>query len=352
MSFKILAPSEQVAIHLRGLLLKGRWTGELPGTPTLSAELDVDRKTIMAALKTLEREGLVQPQGPGRPCLIHPPQKKPNSHLNIRLIPYESSNHQSPMILKFMNLIEESQHHISMTSSSLTELGMDVSKVARMVESNPADAWILVSASREVLQWFVDQRLPAFAVFGRRRQVPIASTGPDKVAAMRAALAKLIALGHRRIVYLVREERRIPSPGHLETEFLKSLQTHGITPGAYHLPQWQDRPDSFRECLLRLFQHTPPTALFLDVPLLYFAAQQQLAQMNIVSPRDVSLICCDHHPFFDWSRPTVAHIRWDMRAVIGQIVYWVNQLGRGIHETKPTFTHAEFIEGGTIGPVP
>ena len=39
--FAILTPSAQVAAHLRGELLRGRWSGTMPGVPALAAELSV-----------------------------------------------------------------------------------------------------------------------------------------------------------------------------------------------------------------------------------------------------------------------------------------------------------------------
>ena len=55
----ILSPSEQVAEHLRGELLRGRWRGTLPGVPTLAAEFGVDHKAVASAIRLLERKGLL-----------------------------------------------------------------------------------------------------------------------------------------------------------------------------------------------------------------------------------------------------------------------------------------------------
>lgn len=350
MPLDILSPSEQVAVHLRELLYKGRWTGELPGTPALAKELNVDRKTIMGAIKQLEKEGLLESQGAGRARRIMPPMRRPSSLLNIRLIPYDDTNRQNPMILKLINLIEEAGHEISMTPVNMSEMNMDVTKISRMVETHPADAWMPVAASQEILQWFASQNLPTCAIFGRRRNTKLASVGPDKTHALRTAVARLVELGHRRIVLLAREERVLPSPGYLEMQFLKSLQTHGITPGDYHLPHWKNNTESFHTCLERLFQHTPPTALIADEAQFLIAAQQHLAQHHIIAPRDVSLVCCDNDILFEWFRPKIAHIHWDIQPVINQVVYWVNQLARGKNDRNPTYTQAEFIEADSIGP--
>lgn len=51
-------------------------------------------------------------------------------------------------------------------------------------------------------------------------------------------LRRLHELGHRRIVLLVREERRKPYPATFEQAFLDGLKELGITTGPYNLPDW------------------------------------------------------------------------------------------------------------------
>ena len=67
---RILSPSEQVADHLKGELLRGRWMNSIPGVPSLAAEMGVNRKTVDAALRQLDSEGVLIPQGAGRKRLI------------------------------------------------------------------------------------------------------------------------------------------------------------------------------------------------------------------------------------------------------------------------------------------
>lgn len=353
MNFVILSPSEQVASYLRDQLFKGRWAGELPGTPSLAAELGTDRKTVTAALKMLEEEGLLQAQGAGRPRKISLPESRcPSGRLHVRVIPYEQGDLEQPFIIEALQGIRELGHAVSATRRTLPDLGMDPERVADYLEKQEGDAWIAFAGSRAVLEWFAKQDKPAYALFGRRRGVPIASVGPDKINAIRKVVRRLVGLGHRRIVLVAREERRKPSPGTIERVFLKELADHGITSGEYNLPEWEDKPESFHQCLERLFRHTPPTALILDEVPFFVAAQQHLSLRHLAAPRDVSLVCCDSDPLFDWSDPKISHIAWDSQPVVKHLVHWVHQLGLGKNDRKTAFTPAEFIEGGTIGPAP
>jgi DNA-binding LacI/PurR family transcriptional regulator len=186
---------------------------------------------------------------------------------------------------------------------------------------------------------------------GRRRGIEIASIGPDKVPALRTAVRRLVGLGHKRIVMLAREVRRKPEPGEFERVFLNELAACGIQHGSYNLPEWKESAEGLQSLLASLFQHTPPTALIIEEPHTFLAAQQYLTQHQILVPRDVSLICDDPDPAFAWIRPKVAHISWDASQWSRRIVRWADNVANGKDDRTRSFTKAAFVEGGTIGPV-
>jgi len=352
MAFEISSPSQQVAAHLRDLIHKGRWRKAMPGTPAIAEELDIDRKTVTAAIRQLEEEGLVKSQGPGKPRTVARRKKPDTTRLHIRFLVYEDDDRQRNHVMELLPRIRELGHHFEIDRRTLTSLGMNLERIKSHVRQNPADVWLVQSAPEEVLEWFASQQTPAMAVFGRRRRIKIASIGPDKVAAMRTCVDRLVELGHRRIVLLAREERRHPKPGHLESEFLRRLEFHGIPAGPYHLPEWKDDPVSFHQCLETLFSHTPPTALIFDEAQFYVAGLQHLAQMKLSPPHDISLVSCDNHAIFEWCRPSVSHMAWDAEKVVNHIVHWVRQLSHGVHDDKTCYIPAEFRENGSIGPAP
>lgn len=64
-SFTVFSAVEQVAGHLRRELQRGEWGETMPGVNPLVAELGVNHKTVEAALRLLEDEGLLVNQGRG-----------------------------------------------------------------------------------------------------------------------------------------------------------------------------------------------------------------------------------------------------------------------------------------------
>lgn len=352
MPLTLLSRAEQVAAHLRAELMTGRWTGALPGILALGKDLGVNHNTIAAALELLEAEGLLVSQGHGRPRRIVLPKGKVQAPaLRIQILPYEKQDRAENVSIELMNRLDSAGFAADFAPKTQHELGMNAKRVARLVAATPGDAWVIYAGSREVLEWFAHQPIPAIAMFGRFVGLPIAAASPRKAPAFMAATRRLIELGHRRIVMLAREERRKPKPALVEQLFLDELAAHGITPGPYNLPDWEDHPAGFHACLDALFRHTPPTALIIVEPKLFTAAQQHLARKGIVAPEQVSLVCDDPDPTFTWCDPPVSHIRWDSRPVVNRVVRWAGNIARGRDDRRQSFATAEFIEGGTIGPV-
>ena len=208
-----LSITDQAAEHLRAEILRGRWTGTLPGRHQLAAELSLNSKTVEAALRQLEADGLLVPQGAGRRRRINPKGGSATRALRIAILPFDlEADRKVDYMVDLHHSLLEAGHAVFYTPRSLTELHFDLGKIARLVEGTRADAWVVLAGSREVPQWFAARPEPAFAIFGQREGLPIASFGPDKAPACAAATRRFIELGHQRIVLLCRRARRVPVP--------------------------------------------------------------------------------------------------------------------------------------------
>jgi len=349
-SLRIWTAAEQVAAHLRAEITSGRLGGIMPGVLRLEAGLGVNRNTLEAALRLLEHEGLLAPQGAGRRRRIEAPASGASARpLRVAILVYEAADRKIDYMVDLKHELEVAGQVAFYAEKPLLELRMEVKRIARMVARTEADAWVVMAGSREVLEWFPGQGIPVFALFGRLRAVPVAGVGPDKPPAHAAATRHLIGLGHRRIVLLARRLRRLPKPGASEQAFLNELAAHGIEPGSYHLPDWEESVEGFHARLDALFRVMPPTALIIQEAFLFTAARNYLAGRGIRVPEDVSLVCTDNDPTFAWCRPTIAHIRWDSAPVVRRVVRWAGNVARGRKDRRQTLTPAEFVPGGTVG---
>lgn len=347
--FRSLA--DQVTAKLRGELLHGRWKSVMPGREKLAKEWEVSGKTIELALNALENEGLLARQGAGKRRKITVSDWNPSKReLRIGILVGEPAILSRDFHVELRYELQKAGHTVVYTPRHMLELRMSVPRIARMVQSIGVDAWIVNAGSREVLEWFSKQELPVFAMFGRRRGLNIAGTGPRSIPPLLSIVRRLSVLGHRRIVFLVRQRHREPQPSAHVQAFLEELKAVGIKPTSYHLPAWQEDATGLERCLKSLFQITPPTALIADEPSLYFATVQHLMHEGIRVPQDLSLACADHNPHFDWCKPSVAHITWNSHLVARHALRWTNHLARGKNDKHLTFIKAKFVDGETMGP--
>ena len=350
-SWHVLSASEQLAAHLQAELLNGRWRGAMPGVYQLAAELAVSRSTVEAALLKLEASGVLVNQGPGRRRRIERPGGLVSSSLRLAILLFEAADVGVDYVIEIQRKLSAVGHLPFFTSKTLVDLRMDVKRVARLVDKTEADAWLIIAGSREVLEWFAARPQPAFALFGRRHQVAIASVGPETGSVIATIVRRLVELGHHRIVMLSRRSRRLPVPAQFERTFLAELEAHGIEVGPYNLPDWKESKEGLATQLDSHFNLTPPTALIVDESPQFVGVLRFLAGRGIRVPEDVSLVCTDPDRNFNWCEPPIAHISWEADKAISRVVRWTNKVSRGKEDRRRTDIVAEFVEGGSVAPV-
>jgi DNA-binding LacI/PurR family transcriptional regulator len=346
---KTTSIAKQVADHLVQELEQGRWRGLMPGRKRLATELGVNARTVDRALLSLEERGYLQSQGAGkRRRILKKAEGGTAPALQVEMLLYEPADAYSSYILELRRALEAAGHGLRTASKTLSELKQDPQRVAEMVEVNPTRAWIVQSASRPVLEWFAQEKIPTFALFGTMTKLPIAGTGPDLLPALRESLQKLFTLGHGRIVMLTRGERRGSSYGAIEQTFLDLLQAQGIETGSYNLPAWEETTEGLRQCLDRLFAITPPTAIFITDNVHLLAVENYLARRRGRKFRNVTLISTAYHQHYDWCDPTIPHFKWEFQEAVRQVVNWVEDLVNGKVGRRQKLIRTRFVGGEAI----
>lgn len=352
-NLRIRSASGQLAEHLKEEIRAGIWTERMPGETWLVTNLRVGRDTVRAALAQLEEEGVLVSQGQGKQRrIVMGGGKDTARNIRVRILLYEKQARGDIDNSSLLTQLLEAGFDAAFSAKSLKDLGMDVERVSRYVKQNSADAWVVSAASREVLEWFAGQPVPALAMYGRHYGLPIAAAYPVMISGQTEAVRRLVDLGHKRIVMVTREERRKPYLSRPEQAFIDELEAVGITTGDYNLPDWEESREGLGRLLNELFRISPPTALIFQEAQLFIAARSHLADRGITAPRDVSLVVAESDPSFGWSDPMPSHIHWDYRPVVRRVVRWVKNVAQGKDDRLKSGTESKFVEGGTIGPVP
>ncbi len=352
---RILSASEQLADFLKEEIRSRRWSGKMPGESWMVTHFGLGRDTVRGAMAHLEAEGVLVSDGQGRRRRIAMGQDAlsiRSRRIRVRILLYEKQDRGDLDNASLLAQLLATGFDADFASKSLKELGMEVERVARYVQQTPADAWVVSAASREVLEWFSSQTTPAIAMYGRCARIPMAAAFTIMIPGQTEAVRRLIELGHKRIVMLTREERRKPELSRPEKAFLNELEAAGITTGDYNLPDWEESREGLGRRLDGLFRHSPPTAMIFQEAPIFVAARLHLADRGIVAPGDVSLVVADRDPSFHWCTPTPSHLRWDYKPVVRRVVSWAKNVADGKDDRRQSGNASDFVEGGTIGPVP
>lgn len=335
--------SEQAASYLRAELKRKRWVGQMPGRDKLALELGVHGSTVERALQQLEKEGLVKKTGQGKPRLIAQSAARRNTAISVCVLLYDPGDQTDDYILSLQHHLDAAEHTLAFAPRSMSELKFDPNRILPMAKKQSADAWIVYSGSSEILQKFVQLPCPTFALFGRMSGLKIAGSGTDILTALRETVHQLHQQGHRKIVMLTRAQLVESGLGLTEQTFIDALEENNIPHGSYNLAGWDNTPHGLRQCLNKLFQVTPPTAIFVDDWMIYNAVQNYLLQEHGAERRKVCCISMDYHPSFSWYEPPVPHFYWDSDTVVRCAAAWLKEVGRGNHHViQQKLIKAEF----------
>jgi len=348
--FRSLSTSEQLAAHLRGEILRGAFGAKMPGIKKLVQGLGVNSRAASDALKQLESEGILISQGERHRHRIVTENKAAPPAMRIAFVPFDEASKSEPLNLEVLRTLSEHGHDAYFTGKTLMDLKLDPRRVAGMVGQVKADAWIVTSAHRPVLEWFVAKGLPAFSLYGAWWGLPIAGMAPDSAPVLLDLTRRLIGQGHRRIVLLLFRGQLELATARLAPMLLGEMERHGIGTGRYNAPQWNDSPEGFRRLLDSMFLHSPPTALIIEEVPHLIATLQFCGQRGIRVPEDVSLVCMEHRTELDRCVPPVTHLRWDKAMMTRRIARWADHVARGREDLRQAFLKSELVEGGTIAP--
>jgi DNA-binding LacI/PurR family transcriptional regulator len=345
--------SEHAAQHLREGFAGGRWSGKLPGVSLLSKELGVSRDAVRAALRLLEVEGFICHGGAGKSRLITKPTDLARRRvLRIGILLSSSlakdNAHSNELIFTLRQAIEGAGHICFIATKSAEHFHRNVARIRRYMKECEADAWILYSARRDVLEMASELSVPIFAL-GNPFGLPMAGSSADLTQPICECVDLLVAQGHRSIVLIGPWKWRQPKPNQSAQVFLDRLRHHGIQADArYNLPEWEHTPEGLNARLQALFLTTPPTALMVMEPECLGPVLVFLAGRGLRVPEHVSVVNILPDPMQAFYQPAIAHFRWLIQPHVKWIIQWVNALARGevdlrVKTTKPVFVPAESI---------
>lgn len=331
----------------------------MPGVLALESELCLNRNLLGQALGMLEEEGILVPQGRGKPRKIVIPKAHRLDTLRIGILRHEEQDvKRFHPLAEAKYLLETAGHSVSIAPGTLTGMNMNPKRVEQAISKHEVDAWVVVSGSKTLLEWFALQPFPSLSFFGNFSGVKIASVVPAVQAEYQVLIRKFLQLGHKKIVFFSRSTTPTMMDMELKADagqrgvLARELDAHGITYGHYNRPCFESDPEKLQQCLHQLFRVTPPTAIYVDEAFLALVVYEFLLKRGIRVPEDVSLVCNVEDHAFEWNRPVISHFRWEPGAIGRRVLQWADNLAQGKEDFRQVSTKLSFVEGGTIAQAP
>lgn len=354
---KAISLVEATALVIEKGLAQGRWL-HLPGERRLAEELEVGRSTLRQALQLLTEQGRIAAPAQGKRREPSPMERQAKQNKRIWRIGMVSGLPAAAFMPSTQRLMIELRHsleadprNIVTALPDLTNYGRRKGSLIDLVDEHPSDIWLITSANWEQLSFFCNRPEPALAIGGRSLGIDIASIGIDLRPALSAAVRRLVQLGHRRIVLLCEKfMRNAPTPGRILQCFHDELSAAGIQPSAFHVPEWDDSPETLQSTLTSLFRVTPPTAVIVTTTNAAVGFYGFCNAQRLRIPDDVSFVLVSGKDDDAWYHPQASVIRSEVALVIPPILRWISTCHQGRASRRQILLPTEFREGKTIAP--
>ena len=338
----------QTCAYIRARGASGAWGEGPPAVRVIAEQFGVAPNTVMAALRRLEREGVLV--GTGRERRFAPgaegAKRRGGAGLRVGVLSEKPAGGHTWRTAEWLGalraFLEKAGHTVVWVELPAAKLERPQVHVAPRVREAGAQAWIVAGGLRDTLDWFLDEGVPALNYGGHATRRPMSVVAVNAYEAMREALGHLTGLGHRRVVFLTPGAWRKPQPGRMVEIFGEALAGVGVAAGAFHVPDWEETPEGLEALLKELFRYTPPTAVLCVDPEHLLGVMSFLTAQGLRVPGDVSLVCLTDHPALRWMRPRPACFLDDDERLLRNVKAWLADVARGRREPKDSSVVARF----------
>ena len=355
---KKTSATDLAAVALREEIAAGQWSERLPGARVLATRLGVSPPTVSAALAKLVAEGLLNGGGPRRAF-------RPATRIESSSAVSAVSIPKRLLILtheEMSQLVEVSKRLIDNLRDQMTAKGWVVDYQVvdfvhvkrpqrawdRLIEVDPGTTVIAVYGWPPLAEWAVRHKIRILFLGGNTNGFPVPMVAVKSSCMAEAALTRLTAQGHWRIVIPLCDRTEPFKTDMRETTRAAIEATGHSYVRTYHNPESDYlKTDVTWRILESCFAVNPPTAfVFLDWKELV-TAHCFLSKMGLRVPQDISLVLLSDQLEAEWFHPKLTRFRFPVRRLVRTMVRWLED---GDANTDLISLPADLIEGATIGP--
>ncbi len=328
----------------------------LPGERRLAEKLEVSRKTLRAALKLLQKEGLFQTRGNRRRVVTgrrnHGRPAGDNREVAL-LLPMSLSILPSAGGIYWIDHLRE--------SLAKRGYGLRVLPEPKCYSQNPRKAledllkrehpsgWVLVRSTFAMQQWFAERVLPVMVAGSRHPGVYLPSVALDLQAVGRHAAGLFAGRGHRCAAMLTGKPVAAGDE-QTRTGFMEGCKT-ADSPMKFVDAQHNGTVEGL--CLkldTLLAGKTPPTAFFTTFTGNTLTVLTHFLRRGLRIPRDAAILSRDSNRYLEQAVPSVARYELSPHTYAHAVNRIVLDLTTGGNPApKEHLLFPDFIPGDTLG---
>lgn len=369
--------STQIAEYLRERLQAGEWAGQLPGERVLAEQAGVSRRTVRAALETLQQEGWVAERSRQGTQVARKRRRRGSSdaRAGVRanaiggggggssggraasvglLLPLEMEHLRHRTILwidDLRRILYERGISMQVYHKQFAGNATALAYFRKLAASVRHDCWVLPYSSPAMQRWCVGQRLRAVIVGTLHEAGSLPHVDFNYRASCHHAATQMLRLGHRQLVFVLNRQER---GGDIESRvgFLEGAGTAGGQDAVASVAHHDGTVADLCRLADRLLARSPrPTAWLIADPACFLTVQTHLLRQGIDVPGEVSLVCRDADPYLANCTPEPARYVFDIRSLAKSIARLVQKVAAGQSTLESTFVIPNLIPGQTLGVV-
>ncbi len=346
----------QTVNAIRESIVAGAWNDILPGERELCRLLQISRPTVRSALQILAREGFIAINQGKRSSILIDASSTPSLHARscvalISKLPLHLMSRNRIFLVDYLQrVLQEQGFDLEIVAHPAFGTQRPAAALSHLAERGSYKAFVLLTCSREVQNWFGSQSLPVITLGSMFPGISMPSIDVDYKSIGHHAAGIFLGNGHRRAVWIVPEARHA---GNIETEqsFTEAFNNSHHRPEPCRIIRCTSSRDNLTQKLDQL-PPSPhePTAFFVMESFATTTLVTYLLERGRRIPADASIITRDYDELLRWISPDIAHYMPPLRRIASRISRMVVDVVGGIPlPVNPVRMMPDFRKGDSIG---
>jgi DNA-binding LacI/PurR family transcriptional regulator len=344
---------DQLVAALRDGIDRARWISHLPSEFVLCREFQVSRMTLRKALAQLVMEKWVALGGRGKAHRIlrraRGKKQHPSAARTIRVLtPFRLTAHNTSDF-DLLEILHERASSVGYRIEMEVHRGIyqrfQAARLDRLDAQPDTAGWLLYYSTASIQRWFARRGRPTVVVGRVHGNLPLSCVYPDTAAAVRHAVGRLHASGHRDMIYLIESLTSLGDriASEVMVEEARRLGARARIVG------YDGNPDAIRRTLLDLLAARPrPTAFVSGAPGIAITLLCHLLAAGVRIPAEAALVTLWDDVNLDVTFPTIARYRTDGKLMGRKVEAALTDLLRhGTGKTRAIPVMPEFVPGGS-----